>query len=366
LSKKISIREVAFQAGVSISTVSLVLNGKGRISENTKKKVKHAAVTLGFILDHGASKMRSGKSSLFGVIVNNFSSPFFAKLSASLETEAFSNGYLTVIANSYDNINRQSELIASMVGSGVGGFIICPAAGSTSGSFSLIQDLSLPYVICARDIQDDNADYVGIDNYQCGVLACKHLFDLGHRKMSVVGGPEDLVLTNQRLLGFRETLESQGFELQKELTLPGPPTLDFGIKIAKHLIQSSLNFTAIFCYNDIVAYGVYAALRQSRKVIGQDISVVGVNNSLESSIAFPKLTTIEIYPQSIGQRSVKALINAIKTKNHHKEKIILPIELIVRDSTKKNQNPPYISSSKTIRSSKSMSNIIKTNYKILN
>ena len=347
------------KAGVSVSTVSLVLNGKGRISENTKKKVMQAAAILDFILDHGASKMRSGRSKLFGVIVNDSSNPFFAKLTASLETEAFSNGYLTIIANSHDNINLQSKLIESMIGSGVGGFIICPAAGSTSESFNLIQDRSLPYVICARDIQDDNADYVGTNDYQCGVLACNHLFDLGHRKISMIGGPEDLISTNQRLLGFRETLENLGFYLQKELILTGPPTFDFGIKMANYLIKSCLNFTAIFCYNDIVAHAVYAALSKSGKRIGEDISIVGVNNSLESSITFPKLTTIETHPKFLGERSVKALINAIKNKNHLKEKIILPVELIAHETSKKNLTLSYVSTSTNINTPKSIYNSIE-------
>ena len=357
--KKISIKEVALQAKVSISTVSLVLNGKGRISENTKKKVKHAVDILGFIPDHGASKMRSGKSKLFGVIVNDFSNPFFAELSAALESEAFSNGYLTILSNSHGDINRQSKLIESMIGSGVAGFIICPAVGSSSDSFNLIQNRSLPYVICARDIQDNNADYVGTNEYQCGVLACKHLFDLGHRKMSMIGGPEDLFSTNQRLLGFRETLETQGFDLQKELVLPGPPTIDFGIKMANHLIQSCLDFTAIFCYNDTVAHGVYDALRTFGKKIGEDISIVGVDNSLESSVAFPKLTTIDIHPKSLGQRSVKALINNLLEKNNHREKVILPIKLIGRDSSKKIQPASFISKSTTINDPKSMFHTIE-------
>jgi DNA-binding LacI/PurR family transcriptional regulator len=333
--QKISIREVAARAGVSVSTVSLVLNGKGRISEATRKKVRNAAKALGFILDHSASKLRSGQSTLFGVIVNDFSNPFFAELSAALETEAFGSGYMTVLANSNDNLDRQEKLIEAMVGLGVGGFVICPTAGSTPETFELIRARSLPYVICVRDLQDENADFVGTDNYQCGVLACRHLVDLGHRNISIIGGPRDLATTRQRVAGFREVLENHGLGIQNELILPGPPTLDFGREMAKQLVQSGQDFTAVFCYNDIVAVGVCAGLRECGKVIGEDISVVGVDNLPESEAAYPALTTVEIYPRSIGQRSAQALIKALKTKNGRKEKIILPLQLIARASTAK-------------------------------
>lgn len=333
--QKISIREVAARAGVSVSTVSLVLNGKGRISEATRKKVRNAAKALGFILDHGASKLRSGQSNLFGVIVNDFSNPFFGELSAALETEAFGSGYLTVIANSNDDLNRQEKLIEAMVGMGVGGFVICPAAGSTPEMFELIRSRSLPYVICVRDIQDENADYVGADDYQCGVLACRHLVELGHKNISMIGGPQDLATTRQRVAGLRDVLESQGLGIQQHLMLPGPPTLDFGREMAKQLVRSEQNFTAVFCYNDIVAVGVCAGLRDCGKKIGEDVSVVGVDNLPESEAAYPALTTVEIYPRSIGQRSAQALINGLKGKSSHKEKIILPLQLIIRASSAK-------------------------------
>jgi DNA-binding LacI/PurR family transcriptional regulator len=333
--QKISIREVAARAGVSVSTVSLVLNKKGRISEATRKKVRKAANALGFIRDHSASKLRSGQSTLFGAIVNDFSNPFFAELSAALETEAFGNGYLTVLANSNDNLDRQEKLIEAMVGLGVGGFVISPAAGSTPETFKLIRARSLPYVICVRDLQDEYADYIGVDDYQCGVLACRHLVDLGHKNISMIGGPRDLATTRQRVAGFREVLESEGLGIQKELILPGPPTLDFGREMAKQLVQSKQDFTAVFCYNDIVAVGVCAGLRDCGRIIGEDISVVGVDNLPESEAIFPALTTVEIYPRSIGQRSAQALINALKNKNDRKEKIILPLRLIIRASTAK-------------------------------
>ena len=332
---KKSIRDVAMRAGVSVSTVSLVLNGKGRISEATRKKVRDAANTLGFILDHSASKLRSGQSTLFGVIVNDFSNPFFAELSAALETEAFANGYLTVLANSNDDLHRQGKLIEAMVGLGVGGVVICPAAGSSSETFELIRARSLPYVICVRDLQDENADFIGADDYQCGVFASKHLVDLGHKNIAMIGGFQELATTRHRIAGFREVIDSRGLSVQKELILPGPPTLEFGREMAIRLVQSGQKFTAVFCYNDIVAVGVCAGLRSSGKKIAEDISVIGVDNLPESEAAFPALTTVEIYPRSIGRRSAEALIKALKNKSNRKEKVILPLQLIARASTAK-------------------------------
>jgi LacI family transcriptional regulator len=312
-----------------------VLNGKGRISDATRKKVRKAADALGFILDHSASKLRSGQSTLFGVIVNDFSNPFFAELSAALETEAFASGYLTVLANSNDDLDRQHKLIEAMVGLGVGGFVISPAVGSSSETFELIRARSLPYVICVRDIRDENADYVGADDYQCGVLASSHLVELDHKNIAIIGGPWELATTRQRIAGFREVMDHHGLSVQQELILSGPPTLDFGREMTKQLVQSGENFTAVFCYNDIVAVGVCAGLRASGKKVAEDISVVGVDNLPESEAAFPALTTVEIYPRSIGKRAAEALIKALKDMSDRKEKIILSPKLIARESTAK-------------------------------
>jgi len=331
--QKIGIREVAARAGVSVSAVSQVLNGKGRISEATRNKVRIAADELDFILDHSAAKLRSGQSSLIGVIVNDFSNPVFTELTAGLETEAFANGYLTVLANSNEDLHRQEELIETMIGQGVGGFAIVPAVGSTPETFKPIQARSLPYIICARDIQDENADYIGVDDFQCGVLASTHLVELGHKNIAFIGGYPELVTFRRRMAGFRKVMGNHGLSVYEELVIPGPSTLEFGSEMAEQLNKNSQNFSAIICYSDIIAVGFCAKLRTAERQIADDISVVGVDNLPESKAIYPALTTVDHHPREVGRRAAEALNRTLKNNKTSKERVFLPVQLIIRNST---------------------------------
>jgi LacI family transcriptional regulator len=147
----------------------------------------------------------------------------------------------------------------------------------------------------------------------------------------MIGGPRDLATTQQCISGLCDILESQGLDIQKHLMLPGPLTLVFGREMTKQLVRSEQNFTAVFCYNDIVDVGVCPGLRDCGKKVSEDVSVVGVDNLPVSEAAYHALTTVEIYPWPICQRSAQVLTNTLKgKKSGHKEKIILPPQLIIR------------------------------------
>ncbi|MGF1619029.1 MAG: LacI family DNA-binding transcriptional regulator, partial [Rhodomicrobiaceae bacterium] len=159
--KRISIKRVAEEAGVSVAAVSLALSGKGRVSQKRAEEIKKIADRLGFIPNHNASRLRSGESILLGLMVNDISNPFYAELTKDVEEQAYAHDYLSLIANTNDDLERQSALIRAMIGQGVAGLIIVPAAGSTPDTFSLLRDWGMPYVIAVRDIGDQSADFVG-------------------------------------------------------------------------------------------------------------------------------------------------------------------------------------------------------------
>ena len=147
----------------------------------------------------------------------------------------------------------------------------------------------------------------------------------------MIGGPRDLATTQQCISGLCDILESQGLGIQKHLMLPGPPTLDFSREMTKQLVRLGQNFTAVFCYNDIVDVGMCPRLRECGKKVSEDVSVVGVDNLPVSEAVYHALTTVEIYPWSICLRSVQVLTNTLRgKKSGHKEKIILPPQLIIR------------------------------------
>jgi DNA-binding LacI/PurR family transcriptional regulator len=333
LKKRVSIKQVAEHAGVSVATVSLVLNDKGSISPRTRKQVRKSAQALGFILNKSASRLRSGKSLLIGLIVNDIANPFFAELSADVESVAAEAGYLSVLANTGDDGERQKSVIETMIGQGVAGFIISAASDSDASSFKVIQDHGIPYVLCVRDVQDYSADFIGFDNFRAGLIAAEHLLERGHERLAFIGGVETNANRQRRLDGVRDVLQRRGLSLDKNLDIAGPATRQFGSDAASRVLENAPDISAIVCFNDFVAIGAYSALNNADKGIGRDVALIGFDNVPESAAWTPPLTTVELFPRAIGARAAKALIEKIYHPEQSAERIYLTPQLIVRQST---------------------------------
>lgn len=315
-----------------MSTVSLVMNGKGRISPLTRRRVQDAARALGFIPNRSAARLRSGKSTLLGLIVNDISNPYFAEMGAAFETEAFKTGYLTVLANSNDEGDRQRQLLEAMVGLGVAGIVLCPAIGSSPKDFEVLAESRVPYLTCVRDVEDPMRDFVGTDDIRAGNLAAEHLLARGHREIAFVGGAPELSPWRGRLSGIREALVKQGLSMRETLVRTGPPTRQFGETVGIELLRNNPEVTAIIAYNDLVAGGVFVAARQLGRTIGSDISVMGFGNVPESVNLAPPLSTVEGYPRAIGRRAAQLLLAAMEHETAECQRVLLTPKLIERDS----------------------------------
>lgn len=330
--KRISIKRVAEEAGVSVAAVSLALSGKGRVSQKRAEEIKKIADRLGFIPNHNASRLRSGESILLGLMVNDISNPFYAELTKDVEEQAYAHDYLSLIANTNDDLERQSALIRAMIGQGVAGLIIVPAAGSTPDTFSLLRDWGMPYVMAVRDIGDQSADFVGFDDPEAGRIAGEHLLDLGHESFVMLGGAIETHNWKQRLAGLRKALAARGVELPDSHVRPFYPTRRGATQHMNALLDEGLHFTALVCFNDYVAMGAYEALRDRRE-IGREISVIGFDNVPESAGLNPPLTTVELYPRRIGRQAALALLHRLKSEEGARERVYLMPELVERRST---------------------------------
>ena len=331
--QRVSIKEVAEEAGVSASTVSLVLNGKGRISQATRNRVVAATNALGYIADRTAARLRSGKSTLLGLVINDISNPFFAELCAEFETAAFQAGYLTIIANSNDNAETQRQLLDEMLGMGVAGIVTCPAMASTQESFVMLRQEQIPYIVCVRDVDDESADFIGGDDFRAGSLAARYLFELGHRNIAFIGGISDLSPWKGRVAGLRDVAENCGVQIRKKWIVQGPPTRRFGQEIGLTLLTRHPEISAIIAYNDLVASGLYRAAREAGRVVGDDISIIGIDNLPEAGSAVPPLSSVELFPRSTGKRAASLLVESINGERTERERIVLKPRLIVRAST---------------------------------
>ena len=305
--KKVGISDVARASGVSNATASYALNGKTRVAESTRLRVLGAANELGYIPNNSAVRLRTGRSNLLGAIINDITNPFFAEMMAEFEDTAWKNGFLSIVATSQDDPERQSHLIRSMLAQGVAGLIVSPVHGSEARDFKPLFDNPLPFVICVRDIEEVDHEFIGVDDFQAGQIAGQHIFGLGHRKVAFVGGYEHTTTWRLRIEGLRAAAKDMALENVSIRPLPGGEGTEFGRQVVADLLERRDDTTVIVGLNDDTAIGAYLAAASIGQRVGQDFSVIGFDNIPQSSFLVPALTTVELFPRTLGQTLAKRL-----------------------------------------------------------
>lgn len=308
MAARIGIRQIAALAGVSAATVSNVITGRGRVGDATRARVMEIAAREGFIRDDAASRLRTGRSTLIGVILNNIVNPFFSELVAALETAAYEAGFLTLMATAQNDPLRQEKLIASMIAQGVAGIVLSPVHGTGPADLAAVQRGGLPLVVCVRDVPGSGAAFVGTDDAATGYMAARALLDHGHRSFAFVGGYAGTTTWEGRNTGIARALAEAGLPDAACLRRPGVLHADFVAEQLLELAGQGQMPRAVICFNDDQSSGAYRVAAQLGLVVGRDLSVVGCDNIPQSRILNPALTTVDIHPAWIGRRSAEVLL----------------------------------------------------------
>ncbi len=330
--KRKGIKEVAAAAGVSVATASYVLSGTGRPSAQTRKRVLEVADQLGFIRDASAARLRTGKSNLVGVILNNIINPFFSELVASLEAIVYEAGGLTLLATAQNDLVRQEQLLASMVAQRVGSVILSPVHGSTTDDLAPILAHGLPLVVCVRDVVGSQAAFVGVDDEKSGYLAAECLLAAGHRSIVFIGGYPHTTTWDGRCAGIRRALADAALPEAACRMLPGLMHPDFAEEKMLFLASQGMLPNAVICFNDDQASGAYRASRKLGMIVGRDISIVAFDNIPQGRILDPELTTVDIQPALIGRTSAEFALRRITSKETSAPRRTLEPALIRRAS----------------------------------
>ncbi len=309
---KITVSDIAKAAGVSVATVSNTLNDTGRMSEETKVRVKKAMQELGFVRDYNAAKLRSGRSRLIGVLIPDISVPLFAEFCNALEAVLSEHGYLPVVANVSDDPKRQRAMMEEVIGHGVAGIVICPSVGTTRGDFDIAITRGIPVITFSRKIEGLALDYIGSDHYQAAQLATEHLLEQGHRKFAMIAGLRETTPGRERERGFSETLKAAGIPKSDIHVRFCGYTRECGRKNALEMLATHIEFSALVCHNDLVSVGAAAELKKAGRVIGEDLALVGFDNLPESEAWTPALTSVEGYSGAIGKDVANLLIRRLE------------------------------------------------------
>ncbi|GAA0335210.1 LacI family DNA-binding transcriptional regulator [Oceanobacillus oncorhynchi subsp. oncorhynchi] len=331
---RVTLQEVADHAGVSTTTASLVVRNNPRISQATRDKVLASMEELGYVYDRVAANMRSQNSNIIGVIVTDIANKFISEFLIGVQNKLEGFGYTVLLGTTFDSVEKQQKLISTMVEHRVDGLILNPASRSIGKTVKQLNNLRIPLVLANRELTNVNADYVGIDYQEGAYKAVNHLVRKGHEKIAFLGGVKKSSTWTERMEGYRMAYENAGLLLDESLIIDSDPTNKGGEEAVLKLLNLPDIPTAIFCFNDLVAFGVMRVLTQKGIVIGRDIDIVGFDNIPEAEIYHPPLTTVSSYPKSIGNQAAKVLHSKIKRESEELQRIILKPQLVIRETSK--------------------------------
>jgi len=336
--EKVTMKDVAKEAGVSYTTVSHVINGTRFVKPETEKRVQDALEKLDYRPNSVARSLRIGSTKTIGLIVPDASNLFFAEISRKIEDLGFKLGYSVILGNSDNDSKKQTNYINTLIAKQVDGVIFIATGGDVEVLESLHKN-NIPVVIADRDVPLEFADVVLLDNETAGYEATKHLLDLGHKCIACITGPNYLSSSSKRVIGYKRALKEFGIPVNPELVRSSNFRFDGGMSTMTDLLESDCKPTAVFVLNDMMAIGAMAAIRKAGMSIPEDFSIVGFDDIELSSITTPPLTTIAQPFDNLAKQTIELLVGRIQGDcgDDHK-RIILSAELIERESTSEKGN----------------------------
>jgi DNA-binding LacI/PurR family transcriptional regulator len=327
---KPTIYNVAKEAGVSIATVSKVINRTGSISERTRKKVFQVMKKLNYQPSVVASALTGKQTKTIGLIIPDISNPFFAEIARSIEDRSHEQGFNVIMCSTDNNEEKEKRYLSVLTRQRIDGLVVASAFRSTS----LIEDMmkqSVPIALIATKIPKLSIHTVTVDDYKGGYIAASYLLSLGHKKVAII--VEDARSNQPRLHAFKDVMLEAKIPIPDHYVIQTEATIQKGYGSAKQLLSLQERPTAIFACNDLLAIGAMQAAKEAGIRIPQDLSIIGFDNTVLSVTTAPMLTTVAQPMKEMGAKVVDLLIQEMEESKLHKECLLLSPELIIRQST---------------------------------
>ena len=326
-----TIVDVAHRAGVSKSTVSLVLGGSSLVADSTRERVADAMSELGYIYHRGAATLRGAKSGLIGMVINDLSNPFYVELAIGVEQACQGAAFIPFLANTSENPGRQQDVIRSMREHGAAGLVLAPAIGTSPGDLRPLVE-GLPVVQVMRRLPGLKASLVAPENKEGARKATAHLIANGHRRIAFVGGMSSLLVRDERLSGYRSAQEEAGISPDASLVIETLPNYSGGGAASAQLLNLRNPPTAALCFNDVVAIGLIRALMEAGVSVGKEFSVIGFDDIEEAKHTLPALTSVAVNGRSLGSRAAQLLMRQIASGDFKPEAVVCSTTLVIRAS----------------------------------
>jgi DNA-binding LacI/PurR family transcriptional regulator len=326
----VTMDDVAKAAGVALSTVSRALSNNPRVSVTTRTHIQKLAREMGYVPSAIARGLATKKTFTLGVVVRDIVDPFLAELVRLIDLHALELGYSLILSHSGNDERRELAAINLLRQQCVDA-IIMPDSSVSDSFLSKVADGGIPVVLLNRTSYRYS---IGIDNVNCGEMAVNHLLDLGHRRIAYVGGLRCKSESDDRESGYVRALEKRKLPVDLSLIALGDSWSDGGKECMRKLLNLGHPPTAVFCFNDLTAFGATSAIQSAGLRVPQDISVIGFDDIELSSVLYPPLTSIAQDKEQMAKLGV-GMAHALATGKPASERTILPGRLVVRASTAK-------------------------------
>jgi LacI family transcriptional regulator len=332
----VSIRDVAQRAGVSVGTVSNVLNRPDEVSAESVDRVMRAIEELGYVRNDAARKLRAGVSTTVGFVVLDGQNPFYNDVVRGAEDEATRHGIAILYGNTDEDLRRERLYLDLFEEQQVRGLLIAPY-GDVTARLHRLRARGIPAVLVDRFSGDGRFSSVSVDSVAGGRLAVEHLIEGGRRRIAFVGGPFDIRQVNDRLAGARVAAENAGSRVDLEVVATAAMTVEEGVEAGTRILMRPRREwpDALFAANDLLALGLLQSLVvDGRMLVPDDIAIIGFDDIPFAAAAAVPLSSIRQPSRMIGRTALRILLEEASDPDSIARQTVFPPELVVRSSTR--------------------------------
>lgn len=328
---KVTIKDIAKEAEVSVTTVSRVLNNKPDVGDDTRAKILKIIDEMNYNPNSVARGLVMQKTHTIGLIIPDISNPFFPQVARAIEDKAQKLGYSVIFFNTDNHLEREKKAVELFKSKQVDGLIVSLSLGNEE----ILKELkasNYPVVQIDRSVFNDIYPLVSIDNKNSSYQMIEYMLKKGHKRIAHISGDLNTTTARERLAGYKKALQDYEIEINDDYIIEGDYTQHSGFEAMQKLIELKERPTAVFAANDLSAAGVYKALFAAGLKIPDDVAVAGHDDINLASLLRPELTTMKQPKYSMGERAVTVLMKMINDQEKEIEDQILKTNLIIRES----------------------------------
>lgn len=325
--------DVAREVGVSMMTVSRVINDKDDVSPATRQRVLEAIERLGYRPSGIARGLATHHTGTLGLVIPDVANPFFAEVARGVEQIAYAEGYNVFLCNTDEDPERELDVLGSLEEKRVDGIVLC-SSRLDSVDLQLLVNANPAVVLINRRVDggERSAAAVLVDDVLGGQLTAGHLLSRGHRAIGFLSGPVESRSGQGRVEGYRQALVAHHIPYRPEWVAACAPVAHAGAAAARQLLTAHRDLTALLCYNDLVAVGALRACAELGLRVPKDLAIVGFDDIPLAALVAPALTTCRVPRHELGTRAVELLLARIREETATEQEIVLVPELVVRAS----------------------------------